>query len=676
MKRRKYPAWPFMLGLCISVPLTDSANASSVPTKIAPAQVEQRSGGTPAAAPESVPLPESVRLAAPLENGEAIGRRPEIRVEFATAVDPSSILVIVDGADVTQLATISADKVIYQPYMVLPAGGHNIQVSAKAVDGTALNKSFSFNSRHGETFKEAASTNEVSATYEAALARLRNTATNPTHKLEANLRSDTKLKGDNLAFGFNTNVRYFDQSLPVMSPLRKGVDMVNYLMTIGYERDKIKAQANVGDLIVNETTYTVSNLARRGGMLALEYDTTYLHLFNVRSDQVYGLRDSVAPQFNTTKDIRGVAGGVKLFENRVEAKITHAIGGETATGFNTVGDPGGKKGDVTGALLTTDFFENRLRTELEGAWSSFDADTSDAVSKSGGQAFRAKINGFLQPANYEVQYERVSANFTSIGNLGGVVKDKETITARGGATIGPHAFTVSGLRQYDNLNLDPTRNRSTGYQGTFDYNCTIFQEFPFGINYQKGATHSSHEAAISGVKLPSGLQSDSVGGKISYNATPFTLTAMSSFARQNDTEASNNDSTLLTYSLAPVYSTPTFSLTTNLMLTQNKNHTTNDRTDNYTANVDIRSRFFADRLSVETGATWSQNTNTSKTTDSWNVMANSRIGYNLPQLFGGFMKPSIALRGTYNHTSDRISKTNRDEASLFLVLATAMPFVF
>ena len=40
------------------------------------------------------------------------------------------------------------------------------------------------------------------------------------------------------------------------------------------------------------------------------------------------------------------------------------------------------------------------------------------------------------------------------------------------------------------------------------------------------------------------------------------------------------------------------------------------------------------------------------------------------------MKPSIALRGSYNHTSDRLNNTNHDEAALFLVLATAMPFMF
>ena len=622
--------------------------------------------------------PEPFLLVTPQENSVTINRRPEIRIDFTVPVDPDTVLLMIDGSDVSQLAIISAQEVVFRPFMVLPPGSHTVQIFGRSDNGAELSKSFSFYSRHGEIFQEAYSSNDLTAVYEAAVVRSHNKPTTPSNKVDANLRSETKIKSKEFSFGFNTNARYLDQSLPLMSPLRKGADVVNYQLNLGYARDLTKVQASLGDVVINETTYTAMNLARRGVLLDFAYDAAYVRLFNVRSDQVMGLRDtgSILPQFSTDNNILGVAGGIKLFNNRVEAKVSYLSGGETAAGFNVAGPTTEKKGNVTGVQLNTDLFGNRMRTELEGGWSAYDPDTGDVVGSTNSQAYRAKIGGFLEPASYELQYERVGSNFVTLGNQNGIIKDRETITARSGITMSTHSLTLSGMKQYDNLDLDPLKPRNTTYQGTLDYNCLSIQKFPFGLNYTKATSNSSHEPDSGGIITTTGMQTDTIGGRIAYSNGPLNISAMSSYSKQNDTGTALNNSTITTYSLSPSYSVQGLNVMTNFQLMQNNDHLTDVRTDTFTSSMDVRSLWLKNRLSIDVGSSYSQATNTINTTDSWNLTANSRIGYALSPFWEGSLKPSIALRGTYSHTTDRLNATTHNDAAIFLVLATAMPFIF
>ena len=246
-------------------------------------------GNVMAQAEQPPPAPSTIQIVAPTEGGVLLGRRPEIRASYTGSL-PAEILVTLDGTDITPLLERSASGFAYHPPKSLAAGSHQLTVTTKGADGTEAQSVVSFSSRHGETILEASSQNELGYVYDLAVARHQYPATQPTQKLEGTLRTDSRIKTDHWQLGFNGTLRHIDQNTPLTAPLERGVDATTWLLSLGYTRDLASAEARFGDVQVNETSYTVANLARRGGDVTLAYDRLRLHAFNVSGQQLFGLR--------------------------------------------------------------------------------------------------------------------------------------------------------------------------------------------------------------------------------------------------------------------------------------------------------------------------------------------------------------------------------------------------
>ncbi len=76
--------------------------------------------------------PEAFRMVAPLENAEVTGKKPEIKVEFLTTIAPGSLVVLLDGMDITQVVSATDKGFTYSPALSLPAGDHAVLVFALA----------------------------------------------------------------------------------------------------------------------------------------------------------------------------------------------------------------------------------------------------------------------------------------------------------------------------------------------------------------------------------------------------------------------------------------------------------------------------------------------------------------------------------------------------------------
>src|SRR5512136_468395 len=107
-------------------PATPAPEATAAPPPIAPA---------PDAASAPQQAPDWLNLLSPAENAEMIGRRPNIKGEFRTKVREGSLLLVLDGADITQIATVTGSGFSYRPVLVLAAGSHSLTISAKGEDG-------------------------------------------------------------------------------------------------------------------------------------------------------------------------------------------------------------------------------------------------------------------------------------------------------------------------------------------------------------------------------------------------------------------------------------------------------------------------------------------------------------------------------------------------------------
>ncbi len=613
-----------------------------------------------------------IRAVTPAENAVVIGKKPEIKIEFLEPITPNTLVVLLDGIDITQLLRISDKGFEYTPFMILHAGSHNLSITTTDKDGNQLQKSISFTTRHTSTFEEAYTDNEASIIYEQLIHKPDSAQFVPNSKVEGNLRSDSKIKENGWEFQFNTNLRYLDQSIPVALPMKKGIDAANWLFTGSYTKDNLKFKASLGDVQVNETQYTVVNLARKGGVFNLEYDNFQINMFSVKGIQVLGLR-GVGVDFDTNDHILGVSGGVNLFDKKVMFKTIYVTGGEPwgSLGISTTLGP--KKGDVLGFVLTSDLLENKVKTEFETDFSNFDPDTSDEFKSKSDHAYKLKVGGNLGVYTYDAMYEYIGRDYAVVGNQG-LPKDREGASIMNGLNLGVHTINLTLSRYNDNVKGDELFPRILNYQGGLDYSFNGIPNLPMGVNYQKSMQNSTREP--SGTN-PLDLHADTVSGRVNYTLDKINLGVLASYSLLDDRTPANNDTTAINYTFTSSYNIPNITVSPSFSLNQSKIHITDVRTDTYTLNLDLRTRFFRERVTFDVGGTYNIIKADNGSTDSRNLNTNFRLAYNIKEFFKGLMNPTIALRGAYMKITDKINRSSdRDEFTLFLVLATSVPFSF
>ena len=613
-----------------------------------------------------------IRAVTPAENAVVIGKKPDIKIEFLEPIPSNSLVVILDGADITQLLTIKDKGFEFTPVMVLAAGSHNLSIAATDKEGRQLRKNISFSTRHTSTFEEAYSSNEASVIYETILSEPDKFPNIPDSRVEGNLGSNSKIKDKEWEFTFNTNVRYLDQNLPVMMPMQKGFEVANWVFNSSYAKDNLRLKASIGDVQVNETQYTANGLARKGGVFSFQYDTVQLSTFSVQSQQFYGLK-GIGIEGSLDDHIIGASGGIALFNRKMEFKVVYVTGGEPGDSYGISTSAGSKRGDVFGFLLTSDFFGNKLKTEFETDFSRYDPDTSDEFRSKSDNAYKLKLSGNLGTYNYEALYEYIGRDYAVVGNQM-IQKDKQGVSMRNGLNLGVHNINLFVSRYNDNVKGDDLFPRIVNYQGYLDYSFNGIPNLPMGFNYQKSVQDSTREPA-GAYKLS--MYTDTVSGRINYTVDKFNIGFQTVYSLQNDRTHSNNDTTTVNCTLIPSYNIQNFSVSPSFSFNQSQYHSTDLMTDTYTINLDVRTKFFQEKMSFDVGGTYNITKANNGSVNTRNLNTNFRLAYNIKGLLKGFLNPTIALRGTYMKNIDEVySQSTKDEFILFLVLATSVPFSF
>ncbi|OGW28624.1 MAG: hypothetical protein A2X59_03465 [Nitrospirae bacterium GWC2_42_7] len=621
-----------------------------------------------------------IKIISPAENSQVIGKKPEIKLEFPGTIDTSTVVVIIDGTDVTEIASVTEKGFEYTPVIALPAGQHTILVLALGKDGIQIQKQFAFISRHSEAFDEAYSNNEVSVIYESAIMKPERAINVPYSKIEGNLISGSKLRNEHWEFSLTSGLRYFDQSLPVygvsspgQASLSKGLDLLNFLFTGKYTNNDTKFITELGDIQITETQNTVSGLARRGGKVSLEYKNFSLNAFDVRSRQAIGFIGGLGIEGKSKEHISGISGGIKLFDKKLELRTIYASGGEPGNSVGITTTSSHSKGNVMGLLLRTDFFENRLITEAEYDYVTYDPDTSDNYKKQSDRTYRLKAGGTLNKYTYEVIYEYYGPNYTVIGNTG-TPRDRKGVNILNSLNLGDQAITLMLSKYSDNIGGNPLLLRTNTYIARLDYALNKLPSLPMMVSYEKSIQDSTKEPSNT---EPLNIYSDTITGAVTYVYDQISIGFASAYSIQNDRTEANNDTKAVSFSLTPSYNIPGLSLIPAFVWSRSWNSFADVWTDMYTSTLGMNSRFFRDRVSFDINGTYLITKADDNSVNTKNLNANFRLGYNMQNIFSFLKDPVVALRGNYQSIKDKINPdVYKDETTLFLVFSTAIPFSF
>jgi hypothetical protein len=360
-----------------------------------------------------------------------------------------------------------------------------------------------------------------------------------------------------------------------------------------------------------------------------------------------------------------------LFDKKLEIRTIYLSGGgvDSSPAVSSA-VPGTKQGQLLAFVLNSDFFQNRLKSEFEVDLSWFDPDTSDTVGKNSDIAYLARFSGILGRYNYDGRYEYFGTDFGTIGNPG-AARDKAGAIVSQGLNLGQHSFLVNLSRYNDNVSSDSRFAQVVSYAGGINYTCNMIQNMPIGLGYQKALQTSRHEPIGA---PPVDIMTDSISGNVSYTIDKLMLALSSQYSVISDRTPVNADSITRTVSFSPSYNLPILSLSPTFSWNATK-APTGFWTDSYTAGLNMMTRFCNDRLSFDTGSTYTVAKSEDNSVDTRQINVTANLSYNLKQFFKDFINPALSLRSSYVKTTDRVNQlTSGDNFGLYLVLAVDAPF--
>jgi hypothetical protein len=610
-----------------------------------------------------------VELISPLPGTEIIAKRPEIVCRADAFDNFENLMVLFNGSDVTGIIRATPNGFSFTPVEMLNPGTHFLTVIMTGADGNPIQAEFTFSTRHSVPFEEASAKNNLSVGYEKTIEKPDDAIFQNNYKLESNLSHDSTLKEQKWETNFTTNLRYLTQNLAVNAPLEKGINLANYLLTGNYHGEFFQAGTEIGDVYVSETQNTV-NLSRRGGTFSADYKGFRLSSFMVQSEQFFGFNGGTGIGGSSDDHIMGVSGEVGLFADKVKFKTIYAAGGEKGDSYSIYSAGGDKKGNVLGFLLSSNFFDNKLNTEAELDFASYDADTTDEFSYEKDNAWKLGANGAWHIYSYGAVYEHFGTDYQVIGNPY-VQSDKEGATVNFGAAKDIHSGQIFLSQYHDNVDDDPLYARTNASQGQVQYMFTGFPSLPLGLMYQRSEIKSDDEPEYT-PHMETTM--DAVSATVNYMQGAWNFGFQAGFSDQNDKTPQNYDTDAMNYSLSSSYYSEYISVSPSVSFNRSRNQPTNTRTDTHTATLDFRGNLWDRRISYECAGTISRSESSDDAIKQDSFNTNFRIAYTLAQKIWGIASPSAGFMGYYNTTEDYVYNTRSHDFTLLFVFSAAVPF--
>jgi hypothetical protein len=612
-----------------------------------------------------------VRIIQPANGAEIVGKKPLIKGNISISFLKEYLFVYLDGVDVTGIIDVFPTGFRFKPVQALMPGQHQINVILYTAAGQEIQQVSTFTLRHSDNYEMLVSANQLTARFEARLKKPDDAVNVPDSMIDANLGSSSLIKEGNWGFGMDANLRYLDQDVAVASPLHKGLNVSNYLLRLERAVEGgAQFLAEIGDVQISESTSTLQNFARRGGKASFSYKRVSLGGFVVRADPIIGLRRSEDSGLEGSDEdhLKGVSGSVALVKDKAIFKALHLTGGSTGAGQGVYLEGGGNEGRLSGGVLQTDFFKQKLVTEMEYYDSSYDGDLADTLAAEDDKAYRLAFSGLAGKYSYQGAYEYFGLNYNIPGQA--INNDRQGFLLSGSRSIESKDVSLGVSRHRNNVEDDAAMVTAYTTVGQLNLNLRKKPHLPIGISYAKTFLDSTDEPA--GV-TPTEIETDMATATFSYLKENLNLTLQPSYSIQNNRLA-DEDSTSSALSFTAAYSKTKVALSSGLSYNRAELDATGEETETYLANIQVQGLAHKDLVAygLVSGYNLTEANSGAKTetvTTDFEV-AYSLTGVKTVDLF----KPTIGIRTHYQWTRDHLLDTENEDLVLMLVLTSTVPF--
>jgi len=476
--------------------------------------------------------------------------------------------------------------------------------------------------------------------------------------------------------GFQFNLRYLDQSRPLAEPLSKGINMADYLLELKYAQGGFGFISRLGDIIIEESENTANGLSSRGGMLGVSYEGLSLAVFSVNSYQYYGFYGGLGISDNTDEHIHGASAGLALFDEALKLKVIYITGGENLAQGGDYDSGDARKGEVWGIQLTTDFFEERLRTDFELDFSKYDPETSDDIAAYDDRAWRIGAEGKWGHYFYAARYQYFGTDYAVVGNSG-VENNRSGWMITGGAEYDAHTFSAGYTRFRDNVADDRSQAVTYVEEGTLEYSFTGLEYLQASLAYVRSITHSSAEPEDT---ERINTHAHALNLTTALLGNPWGLEFTAGYSHQYDRHDHAGNSIATNFSLAPSFTSEVCTVVPSVSYDLTNQEAEDVDTQTLAVNLDIRGNldklmgFPSGAFSYGLTASYTQVRASDDSAKNDTISAALELSYLLGENVWPGMKPSIGLRMRYDKTKDYPAESQEEDISVFLVIQTSLPF--
>ena len=612
---------------------------------------------------------QDIELLSPDISREVVGKRPSFRWRFPGTTQ--EMLTVLDGVDVTALVSCREGECTFHPLQVLPAGDHTLQITWKDENGNEKNSAFHFRSRQTSILAEAYSSTDASVNYQVVLDK-RDRPQIPYSKADSDITTQAHVKTTHWTFQAKSQLRYLDQNLPVTDPQKKGFDLVNFLVSSGYQKGAIQMTSEIGDIQVSETPTTVNGYARRGGQIFLNYKDVGLHAFSVQTQQVFGLDGGLGVGTDPFDHLSGVSGSLSLFHQHLKLHTLYAKGGERGSSFGLSTVAGGKKGEVAGFAMEANLLEQRLSLQGEFDTSKYDSDTSDEFGQESDKAYKigATWNGAL--LGLDASYEYTGADYEVIGNQG-LPKNREGFTVGGRLSAAVQSLEIHFARFHDNVEDDDLFPTVYNTEITATYTLSRWASLPISLSYQKAIQDSSDEPEYT---PETDFHTDTVNLNLNWMKGALNLGLQGGYSYMNDKTGYTGDTSTYTLAFTPAYSGEKLQVTPMFSYNKSITHTTDVETNTYTANLDLQWQLTR-RIKWSTAGNYNIVQADDHSVDQRTMSVDCRLSYQLMRSWRSLVEhPTVGIRGQYNWQKDKTYHSDSDSYAIMVDFTTNLKLSF
>lgn len=486
------------------------------------------------------------------------------------------------------------------------------------------------------------------------------------------LSSESNIREGRWKSSAKVNIRYYDQNAEVQEPEVKGASLLDFLVTSNFTGKKTAAQIEIGDTTIEQSKNTVDSLTRRGGQANVTFGNITVSGFGVLSKESGYKTDGLGFGFNANDHIMGASTKIKFFDQQISIKGIYTRGGEHENSMGNWSDEeGGRKGDVTGIVMTTDFFSQLFTTDFEFDTINYDHDSDEKDDTVYDKAYRIRIGGLTEIYDYDLSYKYSGPQYEVIGNQS-IIRDWAGFDFNIGATYPAHTLRMLSNYSWDNVEDNSLYARIFSFTGGLDYQYSGWEKFPISLLFEHNRQKSEDEPVDTD---PTTLETNTLTGCVSFNDSSWSLEFQSSYSEQDDKEKYDYDTQLFTFSVVPSYTYTSFSIVPSWSFNSSLDQATEIRTETNTLTLDVYVGFFRDIVTCEFGGTYDWTQTDSNSIDMNNTALYSRLNYQMEKLWW-LENSSVALEYKFNRQEDKPNNSKFSETTLMLVLSTAIPHSF